>query len=291
MDYKKAIQQIRQRRKNDLLISESKLLDALRQHPELRKLDVEIRSLEIDQRIGKEVDSKHLSQLKTKRNNYLKKLGISLDTPPRCNFCKDTGVFENKPCSCVISLVTPSHSPDFSFKNSDLSVFDKADRPKVEKVYEVMLTFCKSFPDTKAKNIVFLGRAGTGKTFLAACIANQLLIDGFSVVFVSAFGFVNQMLKYHTAPIEEKLLHISPLIDCDLLVIDDLGTENILRNVTIEYLYNVLNERIRLKKHILITTNLDQEGLAARYGERIFSRLCDKRSSSWIVLAEKDVRK
>lgn len=291
MEYKKAIDYIKKRRKNDILINEARLLDALRQNPELHNLDVEIRSLELNKRAGILIDESKLNELKTKRDNYLKKLGISLETPFRCKFCKDTGITENKPCSCVISLVTPSYSPDCSFENSDISIFDDNDRPRVEKVYSVMKDFCKSFPQTKAKNIILLGRAGTGKTYLAACISNELLMAGFSVVFVSAFGFVNQMLKYHTAPVEEKLSYIMPMIDCDLLVIDDLGTENILRNVTIEYLYNVLNERIRLKKHNIITTNLDQEGLANRYGERIFSRLCDKRSSSWIVLAEKDVRK
>jgi DNA replication protein DnaC len=107
---------------------------------------------------------------------------------------------------------------------------------------------------------------------------------------VTAFGFNNCVLKYHTTFDEQKLTHMEPLLDADLLVIDDLGTESILKNVTHEYLYVVLNERMNSKKLTVVTSNLSREGIRERYGERIYSRLFDKNLGYADILGGTDLR-
>ena len=102
--------------------------------------------------------------------------------------------------------------------------------------------FCEVFPDT-TKNIIISGTVGTGKSYLAGCVANDLLKKGYNVVFITAIELNAILLKYHTAPIDEKSLYLEVLTDCDLLIIDDLGTEPIYQNVTSEYLLTILSER------------------------------------------------
>ena len=82
----------------------------------------------------------------------------------------------------------------------------------------------------------------------------------------------------------------SPYLDCDLLAIDDLGTEAIYKNVTLEYLYMVINERQIAGKHTLITSNLSVNRLAERYGERIASRILDKKTCYAAEFSGKDIR-
>ena len=135
-----------------------------------------------------------------------------------------------------------------------------------------------------------MGKCGSGKTFLASCIASALSKNGFSVIMLSSFAFVNRMLKYHTTFDEDKLAYLEPLIDCDLLIIDDLGSENIFKNVTVEYLFHVVNERMNAGKHTVFTTNLDDDMIRTRYGERTYSRLFGSRQSAGFALSDKDLR-
>ena len=99
---------------------------------------------------------------------------------------------------------------------------------------------------------------------------------GRTVVFVTAFTFLNRALSYHTSFDQGRADMLTPLLDCDVLIIDDLGTESVLKNVTAEYLYLVVNQRQLRGLTTVITSNLSVDGVAARYGERIASRLFDR---------------
>ena len=113
---------------------------------------------------------------------------------------------------------------------------------------------------------------------------------GYTAAIMTAFGFVENMRAYHTTFDDSKESYLSPVLDCDLLVIDDLGTESILKNITLEYLYLVLNERMISGKHTLVTTNLTPNDLASRYGERTASRLFDKRVAYAVPFPDEDLR-
>ena len=108
---------------------------------------------------------------------------------------------------------------------------------------------------------------------------------------LTAFAANNRFLKYHTTFNEDKSGWLDPMLDCSFLIIDDLGTESILKNVTLEYFYQIINERNTSGKLTLITTNLGHDDILARYGERIYSRLFDKSLSFAYSIKGKDIRK
>jgi len=134
------------------------------------------------------------------------------------------------------------------------------------------------------------GKTGVGKTFLTECIASEIIDGGHIVSFVSAFGMNNLFTSYHTTYDSSKPTFLSTLLDPDLLIIDDLGTEPIFKNITKEYLYLILSERSRQNKLTIISTNLDPIELMSRYNERISSRLFNKRESLLLQINGSDIR-
>ncbi len=267
----------------------------------IRSLSFEIAKKEIENKdTSKEV--KELSLLQASQDKLLKKLGFTKDdlTPQyNCKKCNDTGYYNGKICDCVVSryndLVkqTSSYSNivDFTFDDFDANIFlDNEIREKMVKLYSSSKKFCDNFPNTNKTNLVFLGPTGVGKTYLVSAIANSLIQKYQLVNYLTAFELNQMFLRYHIADINSKTSILENLINCDLLVIDDLGTEPMLNNVTREYLFLLLNERSIRNKHIIISTNLSIDGLLDRYGERIFSRLADKRKSQIIQINNVDLR-
>lgn len=267
----------------------------------IRSLSFEIAKKEIENKdTSKEV--KELSLLQASQDKLLKKFGFTKDdlTPQyNCKKCNDTGYYNGKICDCVVSryndLVkqTSSYSNivDFTFDDFDANIFlDNEIREKMVKLYSSSKKFCDNFPNTNKTNLVFLGPTGVGKTYLVSAIANSLIQKYQLVNYLTAFELNQMFLRYHIADINSKTSILENLINCDLLVIDDLGTEPMLNNVTREYLFLLLNERSIRNKHIIISTNLSIDGLLDRYGERIFSRLADKRKSQIIQINNVDLR-
>ena len=100
----------------------------------------------------------------------------------------------------------------------------------------------------------------------------------------------NDFLQYCRASIEEKNEVLAPYLESDVLLLDDLGTEPLLNNITLDYLYLILNERILNNKSIIINSNLTLEELLDRYGERIFSRIVNKKTGLAIKFLGEDLR-
>ena len=126
---------------------------------------------------------------------------------------------------------------------------------------------------------------------MAGCICSAVDKLGFNTLFLSAYELNSVLLKYHTAPIGEKELYAQLLCDCDLLVIDDLGSEPVYKNVTEEYLLMIINRRATNEFPTIITTNLTQEQLLDRYGDRTLSRINDKRRGIFLELKGEDLRR
>ncbi len=133
-----------------------------------------------------------------------------------------------------------------------------------------------------------MGDTGTGKTFMASIVNNILAKKGYSTLFLNACDLNDIFLKYHLADIDDKQAIFAPLIFCDLLIIDDLGSENILNNVTTPYLYKLIINRH--KKNTIITTNLDPDKMAERYTKRVSSRLLDKNIAKNVTIQGIDLR-
>lgn len=225
-----------------------------------------------------------------------KKLGITADMLQpdyTCKQCNDTGFLKNgKRCSCFKKLATQITLSELGIDGKTLPSFSSSKNIKLNNInnnYIKFMNYCDHFPNS-SENILILGDVGTGKSHLVGCIANELQNKGFNIVLLSACELNTIFLKYHTAPIEDKSFYISLLTGCDLLIIDDLGTEPIYKNVTEEYFLMILNERLLNKMPYIVTTNLTQAQLFERYGERILSRLNDKRSGKTTKIEGVDLR-
>jgi len=240
--------------------------------------------------------SEEIKKASSDMNKFSKKLGITRDMllpDYTCKQCNDTGFLKNgKRCACFKKLaieitlnelgIAEKPLPDFS-SSKDIGLNG------LDRFYPKFVSYCDHFSE-KSKNVVVSGSVGTGKSYLVGCIANELKNKGFNVIFLSACELNTIFLKYHTAPVSDKAFYISLLTGCDLLVIDDLGTEPVYKNVTEEYLLMILSERLSNGMPYIVTTNLTQTQLLERYGDRILSRLNDKHSGVRIEINGEDLR-
>lgn len=221
-----------------------------------------------------------------------------LEPKYRCPDCQDTGYVESRQCHCfkqaaIDLLYTQSNLREVleeeNFSRFSLNYYSKemtdpltglSSFQTAERALQECRRFAQEF-DQRFENIFLYGDTGLGKTFLTHCIAKELLESAHSVVYFSSFGlfelFADSAFRRKEAP-EQPVLE-EHIFDCDLLIIDDLGTE-LVNSFVCSELFHVLNERILNKRSTLISTNLPLETFADTYSERIFSRI----SSNYIML-------
>ena len=216
-----------------------------------------------------------------------------------CKECNDTGYVNGSYCKCLQNKVREKIIQECGIAKRQLSSFnefkpdiatDEKQNAILKKLKIKLENIAETYPDIENNYIIISGQTGVGKTFLAECLASRLIDRGFIVSFISSSGLNEVFLSYHTSHEEQKQSYLNALIDPDVLIIDDLGTEPLLKNVTLEYLYVVLSERSRLGHLTVITTNLDTQDILDRYNERIFSRLLNKRESFAVHIEGKDLR-
>ena len=233
-----------------------------------------------------------IDDLKMQINNFLalKNIDSSKLTPNYdCKICNDTGVVGGRICKCLlnelnmkISLQSSSQTEFKSFDDANKEIMDVNDI----KAADWLKTWCLRYPNVTKLNVNIIGGAGCGKTFLLECVANEMMKKGVVVCYKTAFE-INELARlYHIG----KSYDFSDCLNADVLLIDDLGTEPILKNVTKEYLYNLINIRQINNKATMISTNLSLDNILDRYDERIFSRLANKNLSTTIQLVSKDKR-
>lgn len=244
---------------------------------------------------------KSLNSLKTEMQKIIKTKNINPnDLKPKfeCSICHDEGKINGQKCECFkrfqsIKLMEASGVGNklASFEGSDLSVVkDKTQKENLKKIQNLLKTFCDKIDETKYNVVLLSGEVGVGKTYQMECVINELIEKGKFVLYTTAFNMNKKLLECHISDFENKSEILSEFLDCDVLCIDDLGTENITKNVTIEYLFAILNERGINKKKTIITTNLSISQLNDKYGERICSRLVDKNNCLKLEIKGKDLR-
>ncbi len=241
----------------------------------------------------------------TAQQNYssaLKKYGFceqDFEYIPSCHLCGDTGVYQKKPCKCIFDDYVKylkqesdiEQKAKFTFADCDLKkVKDEQQKANLKTLYTQMKTYTAKYPATKTRTWVFSGAVGTGKTCLASATVRAAVEKGYSAKVVSAYELNSLMLTTHTSPIAERNALLHDVMSVDYLLIDDLGTEPMLKNVTVEYLLVLLEERLNRGLCTIITTNLTPERILNRYGERIYSRLSDKQHSKFVTINGKDLR-
>ncbi|MCH5350687.1 MAG: ATP-binding protein [Clostridiales bacterium] len=275
--YDKAVREIVNRRREDLDAATILWNDALRADERLRAAFSDYQAEMIKNAMG-EPDTLKKSQ--EKLVSEIARLGIDksvFSPPPHCKACNDTGYVKGKYCKCVIREAIKKDKNNLTLPIIDFAKYSKTAPSAIKKLYAEAKKFIDSYPNGEKVFFNIIGNPGTGKSILAAAIASSFISKGASAVTVTAFDFVRRALDYHTQfKIDDYIDRFTPMLDCELLVIDDLGKESMFKNVTLEYLYAVIDARWRAKKYTVITSNLTPDGIISRYGEAITSRLLDK---------------
>ena len=158
----------------------------------------------------------------------------------------------------------------------------------MQKVVSICHSFIDNF-DNEYSNLLFYGNTGIGKTFLSNCIARELLNTSHSVIYLTAIELFQKFeaSDFNRQSAGDIPFNSSYILDCDLLIIDDLGTENG-NTYTNSKLFYCINERMLRRKSVIISTNLSLQEIRDTYSERIFSRLTS--SYKILKLFGKDIR-
>ena len=213
-----------------------------------------------------------------------------LDDIYSCPKCRDSGVYEGGVCSCLEKLYnkeltkelgTLLQHGDESFERFDLNYYDAAPvggvspRETMTMVLGACRKFADNFPAVSA-NLLFQGGTGLGKTYLSACIARVVANKGYSVCYDSAAAALEafEVQKFSRDPeaSEAANARVRRMLDCDLMILDDLGTEMI-SSISTSALYTLLNTRLVNGNKIIISTNCSDEELQKKYTQQIYSRI------------------
>lgn len=242
----------------------------------------------------------NLQNLIDRKNAILKHYKVPenyLEMEYNCKKCKDTGFLENgSKCVCLKQKLN-SHAYKMAnmekliekdnFDSFNLNIFSNTldskhkitPKKNMENLQYKIINYIGNFKSktatSKDKNLYFFGSPGTGKTFMCSCIAKELINEGFDVIYQTAPNLMNVIEKYkfnkgEHSNSKEKLYN--NLTTCDLLIIDDLGTE-LISSFSNSSIFNIINTRLNLDKHTIISTNLHPLEFNNFYEERLTSRI------------------
>ena len=278
-----------------------------REYPELSRLDAALRGTmaelaELALSGGadsgekvEEIRARNL-ELQRRRGALLEEAGYAvsaLDDTPACPQCRDTGWAEGQMCACLKELCIQEQLRRLSrvldlenqtFDRARLDVYsDRAwpgevrpPRQNMANVLKVCEGYARQFPDYPLKNLFFSGNTGLGKTFLSACIAGTAARRGFSVVYgtaINVFSLFDARRFARDAEQERAAREaVEDCLRCDLLILDDLGSETTTALVQ-SALYELVNTRLRPECRTIISSNLSMENIRGRYTAQIASRL------------------
>ena len=281
---------------------ESRIAEVYNKIPAIKELDDSISScavksarrlLDGDQGALKELRAE-IADLREQKGVLLRAYGFTPDYMEmhyKCTDCMDTGYSEGRKCHCfrqaemkylyaqsnIEEIVTLENFSTFSFEYFDdssvLPVLGRTVRQYMKQVVDTCHRFVDSFT-TEHGNMLFTGPTGVGKTFLTNCIARELMDKYYSVIYLSASDLfeVFSRNKFDYQPEDDMKDMYRYILDCDLLIIDDLGTE-LNNSFTSSQLFYCINERMNMKRSTIISTNLSLAMLRDSYTDRVTSRI------------------
>lgn len=204
-----------------------------------------------------------------------------------CADCRDTGYidmegYRREKCHClrqqeISILYAQSNIQDIisreNFSSLSYEYYQDEDLERFQGAVKICKEFVQEFRQDY-RNLFFYGTVGTGKSFLSGCVARELLIQGHSVIYFSSAGLFDHLARYTFDTKEKESLYnfYEDLYNCELLIVDDLGTE-VTNSFVASQLFSFLNERHLRRKATIISTNLSLEELRDRYSDRTFSRI------------------
>ena len=311
----KATQTLESRRSKAQRIQLARHLEVTDKIPEIARCEAQLSStgLDVVKAIGMGSDAKEyieqLSQLNLSFQetikNLLKENGYSenyLEVPYTCSVCSDTGFSGGYVCECrkVLlkelakkELASVSPSEKCSFENFNIDYYpepiDSSLGVSPRKRMNSILEYCKCYAedfDTESESLYMHGATGLGKTHLSLAIANVVAEKGYRVIYDTAHNILSSLerekFSYSNTGEREK-----EILDCDLLIIDDLGSE-FSTQFTVAAIYNIVNTRINRSKPVIISTNLTEKELEEKYTQRVTSRIIGNYVS--LLFIGKDIR-
>ena len=263
---------------------------------ELAELAISGRPVEADGPEIRAIRERNLA-LQAERAELLKTMGYeadALDDQPACIHCRDTGWVGAEMCGCLKALCAQEQmksltallnlTEEQSFDKLRLDVYSdqpwqgesRSPREHMRQVVTVCEGFARQFPNYPLKNLLFSGGTGLGKTFLSGCIARQVSENGYSVVYDTA---INLFAAFESRKFARDLVverqardDTHRYLSCDLLILDDLGSE-LTTPMVQAALYEVVNSRVQADKRTIISTNLSMDHVVQRYTAQIASRI------------------
>ena len=262
--------------------------------PRIKEIDVALSrtALEIMSAVtnGKESAEEALARVRARNEVLMEERGALLksagypedytDVHYDCERCGDTGYIDGKMCDCMKrELVMAGYQSSGlgrliatqSFENFSLDYYKTggANYKNMELYFTSLRSFAQGFTADTYKNFLLVGGTGLGKTHLSTSVAKAVIERGFDVLYVSAIDMFADFEQKQFGSGEDNTRRY---FDCDLLIIDDLGTE-LTNQFTVSCLYNVINSRINSARSTFINTNLSKKEIETKYAERITSRL------------------
>lgn len=308
IQYDRIFRQYEEKQRIGRLETEKRRAEVYERIPKYSELEDRTASLSVAQ--GKKLLSgdadaletlrKDLTRLKEEKKQLLLDAGFPADyLEPfySCPDCRDTGYRNREKCHCFrqaeISLLYEQSGIQDLLKQNNFTLLSyEYYAGEALALFQNAVKTCRSFIknfNSDYHNLFFYGTVGTGKSFLSCCVAKELMDRGYSVIYFGATGLFDLLsdAAFHTQNRDERQNAYADLYQCDLLIIDDLGTE-LTNQFTSSQLFSLLNERHLGKKSTLVSTNFTLAQLRDRYSDRIFSRI----TSNYEVcrLAGEDIR-
>ncbi|MBQ1279141.1 MAG: ATP-binding protein [Clostridia bacterium] len=224
-----------------------------------------------------------IDALSARRDALLKAAGIA-DITYDCPLCEDTGYINGKICDCIKNnakaIMLSELSRDLpldrcSFEDFDLKYYQNVEaeggnpKKRMTGIFKLCKEYTIGFDPQKSESLLFMGNTGIGKTHLSLAIVKSLLAQGFNVIYGSAYNLFSEMESEHFGEHTNK--RYEQAISCDLLVIDDLGSEFVSPFIQ-TLLYNIVNTRLLAHKPTIVNTNLTVAQIGERYSPRVASR-------------------
>ncbi len=244
--------------------------------------------------------------LQAKIKKLLKDNGFDenyLETEYTCKNCEDTGFINGIPCQCRVDLVKKlamqklcgtSQAEKCGFDNFRLDFypeepderFNVSPRKHMQRVFDYCKSYAEDF-DSSSDSLYLYGATGLGKTHLTLAIAKEVTKNGGSVIYDSASNLLKRLEKEHFSKDSAENGAEDEMLACDLLIIDDLGSEFVTQ-FSVSALYNIINTRLNREKPVIISTNLDAKALEEKYNERTASRILGGYTA--LLFLGKDIR-
>ncbi len=289
--YTKATEILDRRREKANMEAQARFDEISEKIPELEEIQRELSKIGLNiskvflYSSDKQADIEKLMEESLKLQEKKKKLLIengydedALAVRYTCDACRDTGFIGSRRCKCHKELLKGIERENLSkIAPIDECTFDSfntayyPDSARAEKIKSTCFKYASQFT-TASKNIIFYGGTGLGKTHLSLAIANGVINRGYSVVYGTAQNILNDLQNENFGRTDNLKYYERAVLNCDLLIIDDLGTE-FRNNYTVACLYNIINSRLLAKLPVIISTNYSTAELEEKYDQRITSRI------------------